>query len=80
MSNMEQFNINYQWKLYLERVGLKEGDLTPVQRIEMKRTFFGAAGQIMLLFDDLTDLNHDKAENTLMAMIKEIEQFWKEQK
>lgn len=74
---MNKFTIETQWHLYLKRVGLSEAMLPEVQRIEMKRTFFGAAGQILFLMrDDVADLPELEGIKVLEAMKSEIGEFW----
>lgn len=78
---MEKFELDHQYKLYLERSGLKEESMHPVQKIETKRAFIGACGQMLILLrDDLGAMeDEDKAILTMQDMITQCEQFWKEQ-
>lgn len=78
---MEQnFTIEHQWKLYLKRVNLKEENLPEIQCIEMKRTFYGACGQMLILLrDDISSLPPQKAMEMLEKMTREIGEFWTRQ-
>lgn len=71
------FDLEYQYKQYLERVGLFEDAMSPVQRIEMKRTFMGACGVIlMILKTDLGPLPEDEAVKTLQSMYDQVSDFF----
>ncbi|HET6558083.1 MAG TPA: hypothetical protein VFG54_12260 [Prolixibacteraceae bacterium] len=73
----QEFDLNYQYQLYLDRVKLKESQMAPVQRTELKRAFFGACGQmLMLLRDDIGKLEEDEAIKELDGMINQVSDFW----
>lgn len=66
------FDIEVQWKLYLERVDLKESDLPYNQYREMRRTFFGAYGQM------LAALLAGMPERAILnGAIDQVATFWK---
>lgn len=70
------FDIEYQYELYLERVGLKRSEMQPVQAIETKRAFFGACGQMLILMrDDMPD-NENEAVKLLQGMHDQVGDFW----
>lgn len=75
---MEQFNLEYQWKLYLDRVGLKEETMYPVQLQETKRAFYGACGQLLFLMrDDVGAIEDDsQAVEVMQNMIDQVGNFW----
>ena len=74
---MEKFNIENQYKLYLERMKLIESKMPEVQRIETKRVFYGAFGQLlMLLQNDISALSDEDAFKTLDSMINQVGQFF----
>ncbi|AFD05977.1 hypothetical protein [Solitalea canadensis] len=75
---MEQFDLNEQYKLYLQRVGLKEVHMSPIQRIETKRAFFGACGQMLLLMrDDIGAIEDDnKAIEAMDNLLNQVGNFW----
>jgi len=77
---MNKFTIETQWQLYLKKVGLREEILPEDQRVEMKRTFFGACGQMLFLMrDDISALPEDKGITILNEMKSEIGKFWIDQ-
>ena len=74
---MKKFNIENQYKLYLERMRLDESRMPEVQRIETKRVFYGAFGQLLtLLQNDISELSDDEAFKTLDSMINQVGQFF----
>ena len=73
----KELDLNHQYKLYLERVGLSESAMHPQQRIETKQAFFGACGQMLILLrDDLGALEYSKAIDTLQDMLNQVSNFW----
>lgn len=63
---MKDFSIENQYKTYLERVNMKEESMHPVQRVELKRAFFGAVGQLLLLMrDEISELPEDESLKVL---------------
>lgn len=78
---MSKFDLDHQYSLYLKRSGLKEAEMHEVQRIETKRAFFGACGQMLLLLrDDLGGMeDEDRAILTMADMVHQCERFWKDQ-
>jgi hypothetical protein len=48
-----------------------------VQKVETKRAFYGACGQILVLLrEDIADLDEDKAIHTLEDMFSQVNSFW----
>ena len=73
MEGKEVFNLDKQWELYLKRVGLKGKRIPVSQYNEMKQTFFGACGQIlMLITHELAELPDDQALKQLDSMINQV--------
>jgi hypothetical protein len=74
---MQESNLEWQWKQYLKRVDVTEEQLSPIQRQEMKRAFYGACGQILILLrDDVGELPEDQAVTVLQDMMNQIQNFW----
>lgn len=78
--NKNLFDLEYQYGLYLERGGLKEGEMHPVQAVETKRAFFGAWGQLLLLLRDDMPEDEDEAVKILERMQDQVVNFWLKQK
>lgn len=74
------FDLEHQYQLYLNRVGLKETNMHPVQKTETRRAFMGACGQMLILLrDDLGALEESKAIETMQDMINQVQvHFMKE--
>jgi len=74
---MKDFSIENQYKTYLERVNMKEESMHPVQRVELKRAFFGAVGQLLLLMrDEISELPEDESLKVLESQYSEVLAFW----
>ena len=72
-----KFDLNYQYSLYLERVGLKEANMNPIQRAETKRAFIGACGQMLILLrDDLAALPEDEGVEEMQGMLNQVGDFF----
>lgn len=73
-----QFQIESQYKKYLEHAGLNEDKMTIQQNVETKRAFFGAFGQALLMFrDDLFGMESSTGlEATMNDMLEQVKDFW----
>ncbi len=77
MAKNKTFDLIHQYQLYLERVGLKEPNMHPVQRTETKRAFIGACGQMLILLrDDLGALEESKAIETMQDMMNQVGNYF----
>lgn len=77
MNKNPLFNLEYQYKLYLQRVNLKEEEMPADQQKELKQAFFGACGQMLLCMrDDLSGLSELKAVATLQDMLNQVQQYY----
>jgi hypothetical protein len=77
MSLKNPFNLEYQYQLYLTRMGLKEDSLHPIQKLQLKQTFMGACGQMLILLrDEVSKLPNDQAADILENFIHQIEKFF----
>jgi hypothetical protein len=71
------FDLTFQYKLYLDRMGLKEELMPPEQKKQLKEAFFGACGQMLLLMrDDLSQLSESNAIATMKDMLNQVQQFF----
>lgn len=75
------FSLDHQWKLFVERCGVTEDKMPEDQRREMKRAFFGACGQMLILLkDELGDYGNKHGEiaaaNVLQNMLEQVGGFW----
>jgi len=71
------FDLEHQYQLYLKRMALPENKMHPQQKLETKRAFFGACGQMLLMLrDDLPKLSDEDGYNKLDGMINQVGQFF----
>jgi hypothetical protein len=80
----QDFSLDHQWKLFLERCGVPENKMPEDQRREMKRVFFGACGQLLILLrDELGEYEEKRGEEAaakiLQNMLDQIEDFWQKE-
>jgi hypothetical protein len=74
---MQEFNLEHQYQLYLQRMALSEDTMHPQQKIQLRQTFFGASGQMLILLrDELSKLEEDKAMETLQDLINQVGNFF----
>ncbi|WZL88296.1 hypothetical protein VS868_11885 [Salinimicrobium sp. 3283s] len=78
---MKELDIEYQYQLYLSKVGLDELKMSYIQRLETKRAFYGACGQMLLLFRDNIGTIEDEytAVTQMEKLFSQVQKFWKEQ-
>lgn len=68
------------YQSYLKKVNLSEKTMHPIQSVETKRAFFGAAGMLILFFrDEIGDMEENEAIEAMEAMKNEVANFWNEQ-
>jgi hypothetical protein len=74
---MDNFNLENQYQLYLKRVALKESEMHYTQKKQLRQTFIGACGQLLLLLrDELGELEEDKAIETMQGMINQVSDYF----
>jgi hypothetical protein len=74
------FTIDQQWRRFMERCGIDPETFPEIQVQEMSRAFYGAMGQMLLLFrDELADLSEEDGIKHLEKMLEEVVEFWTEQ-
>lgn len=72
-----EFNLEHQYQLYLQRMALSESTMHPQQKIQLRQTFFGASGQMLILLrDKLSKLEEEKAIETLQDLINQVGNFF----
>lgn len=74
---MDKFNLEYQYQLYLERVGQVESEMHPEQKRQVKMAFFGAMGQLLVLLEhEVSDLEEDEAVEKLESMKTQVANYY----
>lgn len=70
-------NLEEQYKLFLKRMALNERRMHPVQKVQLKQTFYGAIGQLLVIQRDvLSELDEQTAVYALQDMIEQIDAFF----
>jgi len=72
----KDFDLARQWALFLERCNLPEA-LREDQEREMRKAFYGAAGQIILLLrDDVAALSMADGVQVMKRLLSQVEEFF----
>jgi len=74
----DKFNLHAQWLEYLRLIGISEDILSPIQKQEMKRSFFAACGQMLILFRDGIGAieSEEKAVKQMENLLNQVSDFW----
>lgn len=76
-TRIDKFNLDYQYELYLKRVGLSIATMPDSQNKAIKMAFMGACGQMLLLLrDDVGAMDEKQAVSTLEKMIGQVSNFF----
>ena len=75
------FSLNDEFERYLKLVKLDKRRMPPVQLREIRRAFYGACGQMLILARDGVAAieNEDEAAEALQDMLNQVANFWNEQ-
>ena len=69
--------IQAQFDLYLEKMGLTQSQMSDVQYIETRRAFYAGFGQLLiLLLGDIADMPEEESINTLDELLTESQEFF----
>jgi hypothetical protein len=73
----DQFKIQIQFEAYLNRVKLDKTKMPPVQYTALRRAFFGAFSQMMVLMQGaIPDLPEIEGIKVLESMTLQCKNFW----
>lgn len=76
----QKFDIEHQYQIYLQRSRLREWLMGDAQRVETRRAFYGACGQMLILLrDEVTSLEDLEAIETLSGMERQVQEFFKKE-
>jgi hypothetical protein len=76
-----EFDLEHQYQLYLKRVALDESAMGDRQKIETKRAFMGACGQLLLLLrNDVSMLPEKEAVKVFDRMLNQVGAYWQAQR
>lgn len=72
----KEFVLEWQYQEYLKRAGASEEKMHPVQRIETRRAFMGACGQMLIMLKEDMPENEEEAIQVLDNMMEQVTMFW----
>lgn len=71
------FKVEHQFTLYLQRCNVTRESLPPDQLREMRRAFYGAAGQMFFLMtEDISSLSEREYPGVLDSILDQIQEYW----
>lgn len=74
----DPFDLNFQFYLYLKKLGLDPRTIPFGQYGEIKRAFYGGVGQmLMIIAMKLSELSDDDANERTLYLTQQITEFWK---
>lgn len=75
------FSIEFQYKAYLEQVGLSEDRMKPFQKIETKRAFMAGFGKsLVVMRNDISMLpTNDDQIDVMQDLYSQTVKFWSEE-
>jgi hypothetical protein len=75
--NKNNFILENQYQLYLKRVALKESEMHSEQQKQLRQTFIGACGQMLLLLrDEVGALEDDQAMEVMKDMLNQVSNYF----
>ncbi len=75
-----QFDLEYQYQLFLQRMSLIESQMHPQQKIQLKQAFMGAWGQSMICMrDEVSEHPEAEAVQILEDMTTQLTRYWNNQ-
>lgn len=76
----QNFSLEKQFDFYLEKAGFDKSEMNPVQLIETKKAFFGACGQMLIMFRDGIAAIEDEYAAVLQMedLLKQVSKFWQQ--
>jgi Uncharacterized protein conserved in bacteria len=73
----KEFNVEYQYQMYLGLIGLDENKMHPEQRKQLREAFYAAFGMaLVLLRDDVGALPEDTAIKVLDHLLTQTFDYW----
>ncbi|PPL04943.1 hypothetical protein [Parapedobacter indicus] len=73
---MSTFNLDYEYDLYLSRVGLDKKKMDKSHRRETKRAFMAGAGSVLAMLGDIADMNEADAMAVLSRVKHDVAEYW----
>lgn len=74
---MEKLSVADQWQIYLDKTGLKEATMHPVQLVETKHTFYAGFGEgLAIIHDHLLGKTDDEIRAMISLLFDELAAYW----
>ncbi|WP_262246987.1 hypothetical protein [Parapedobacter soli] len=73
---MSTFNLDYEYNLYLSRVGLDKKKMDKSHRRETKRAFMAGAGALLAMMNQVKDLPESDALAVTGRVMHDVKEFW----
>lgn len=74
---MNKLSVEYQYQFYLKKMNLNEVGMHPVQRIQLKQTFYGAFGILLeLMTSEIASLPEEEAIDVFTNQKKEVSDYF----
>ena len=73
---MSTFNLDYEYDLYLSRVGLDKKKMDKSHRRETKRAFMAGAGAVLAMMNQIKDLSEADALAVTARVMRDAKEFW----
>lgn len=74
----KDFDLHYQFKLYMERCSVPDISKMPADQLrETRRAFFGACGQMLILFrDEITEFDESAGIEIMQDLLNQVCRYW----
>ena len=73
-------NLEEHYQAYLKRMNLKEERMHPMQKIQLRQTFMGACGIMLVYFlEEISKLEEDEAVAEMVNLQNQVKQFFIDQ-
>lgn len=81
MKTKKKFSLNDEFERYLKLVKLDKRRMPAYQLREIRRAFYGACGQILILSRDEIGAieDEDEAVEAMQDLLNQVSNFWDEQ-
>lgn len=71
--------IEEMYKFYLTKMQLEKTKMSPVQKVETKRAFYGGIASMFNQLEELVNLPEDDCIKSLEDFKNELSNYWKKQ-
>lgn len=69
----DKFNLEHRYQLFLKKMGMPEDKMHPIQKKQIKDTFFAVFGIALVMFrDDVADYEEDKGVEIMQNLFDQV--------